>query len=28
MGLDRPLGAQYLSFLAGIARGDLGKSIT
>ncbi len=28
LGLDRPLGAQYLSFLAGIARGELGKSIT
>jgi len=27
LGLDRPLGAQYLSFLAGIARGDLGQSI-
>jgi len=28
LGLDRPLGAQYLSFLAGIGRGDLGRSIT
>jgi peptide/nickel transport system permease protein len=27
LGLDRPLGAQYLSFLAGIGRGDLGQSI-
>ncbi len=27
LGIDRPLGAQYLSFLAGIARGDLGQSI-
>jgi peptide/nickel transport system permease protein len=27
LGLDRPLGAQYGSFLAGLARGDLGVSI-
>jgi oligopeptide transport system permease protein len=26
-GLDRPLGAQYLSYLAGVARGDLGPSL-
>lgn len=26
-GLDRPLGAQYLSYLAGLAQGDLGTSI-
>ena len=27
LGLDRPLGAQYLEFLAGLARGDLGVSL-
>jgi len=27
LGLDRPLSRQYLSFLAGLARGDLGTSI-
>src|SRR5262245_13771386 len=26
LGLDRPLAAQYRSFLAGLARGDLGRS--
>jgi peptide/nickel transport system permease protein len=26
LGLDRPLGAQYQAFLAGLVRGDLGKS--
>jgi oligopeptide transport system permease protein len=26
-GLDRPLGAQYLSYLAGVSRGDLGPSL-
>lgn len=26
-GLDRPIGAQYVDYLAGIARGDLGTSI-
>jgi len=26
LGLDRPLAAQYLSFLGGLGRGDLGKS--
>jgi len=28
LGLDRPLGAQYLTFLADLARGDLGQSIS
>jgi len=28
LGLDRPLAAQYASFLAGLARGDLGESIS
>ncbi len=27
LGLDRPLGEQYLSFLGGLARGDLGTSL-
>jgi peptide/nickel transport system permease protein len=27
LGLDRPLGGQYLAFLAGIVRGDLGLSL-
>jgi ABC-type dipeptide/oligopeptide/nickel transport system permease component len=27
LGLDRPLGAQYLAFLSGLARGDLGVSV-
>lgn len=27
LGLDRPLAAQYLSYLAGLARGDLGDSL-
>ena len=27
LGLDRPLGRQYLDFLGGLARGDLGRSI-
>ncbi len=27
LGLDRPLGAQYLAFLAGLPRGDLGRSL-
>ena len=27
LGLDRPLGRQYVEFLAGLARGDLGRSI-
>lgn len=27
LGLDRPLGAQYLGFLAGVVRGDLGQSL-
>ena len=27
LGLDRPLGSQYLTFLGGLARGDLGRSI-
>src|SRR3954470_1574773 len=26
-GMNRPLGAQYLSYLAGVARGDLGPSL-
>ena len=28
LGLDRPLGAQYLTFLADLAHGDLGQSIS
>ncbi len=28
LGLDRPLGVQYLSFLGDLARGDLGESIS
>jgi len=28
LGLDRPLGEQYLDFLGGLAKGDLGESIT
>ncbi len=28
LGLDRPLGEQYLDFLRGLARGDLGESIS
>lgn len=28
LGLDRPIGEQYLDFLGGLARGDLGESIT
>lgn len=28
LGLDRPLGRQYLDFLTGLARGDLGESIS
>jgi peptide/nickel transport system permease protein len=27
LGLDRPLGEQYLAFLAGLPRGDLGRSL-
>ena len=27
LGLDRPLGSQYLDFLGGLVRGDLGRSI-
>ncbi len=27
LGLDRPLGRQYIDFLGGLARGDLGRSI-
>lgn len=27
LGLDRPLAVQYLAFLAGLARGDLGRSL-
>lgn len=27
LGLDRPLGVQYLEFLGGLARGDLGRSL-
>ena len=28
LGLDRPLGEQYIDFLGGLAKGDLGESIT
>lgn len=28
LGLDRPLGEQYVSFLGGLLRGDLGSSVT
>lgn len=28
MGIDRPMGSQYISFIKGIVRGDLGNSIT
>ena len=27
LGLDRPLGEQYARFLAGLVRGDLGRSL-